>query len=142
MLLLENEHAFLEGPAGRLEIPLDDEIAWKFAMLFEGQCEGLGPSAAARKYDLSRQRYFQLLRAFQQGGSLALRSDKRGPKTQWRRTTELVRQVILHRFLDPGASVDVIAQKLRQCGTAISVRSVQRVLSDYGLQKKTLRGGA
>ena len=60
----------------------------------------------------------------------------RGPKHNYRRTDELVRQVIRHRFLDPEASADVIAQKLRQTGLPISTRSVERVIADYGLQKK------
>jgi hypothetical protein len=46
--------------------------------------------------------------------------------------------VIRHRFLDPEASAQVIGQKLRQAGQPISTRSVERVLEDYGLQKKTL----
>ena len=46
--------------------------------------------------------------------------------------------MIRHRFLDPDASAEVIAQKLRQTGFAISTRSVQRVIDEYGLQKKTL----
>lgn len=51
---------------------------------------------------------------------------------------EVVRQVIRHRFLDPDASAEVIAQKLSQVGSKISVRSVERVIEDFGLQKKTL----
>jgi len=43
-----------------------------------------------------------------------------------------------HRFLDPEASADVIAQKLRQTHFPISRRSVQRTIADLGLQKKTL----
>jgi hypothetical protein len=35
-------------------------------------------------------------------------------------------------------SAEVIAQKLRQTGFVISTRSVERVIEDYGLQKKTL----
>jgi hypothetical protein len=50
----------------------------------------------------------------------------------------VVRQVIRHRFLDAEASVEVIAQKLSQSGRKISQRSVQRVIEEYGLQKKTL----
>ena len=65
-------------------------------------------------------------------------SQKRGPKTNYRRTGELVRQVIRHRFLDPDASPDVIAQKLKQTGFVISTRSVERVIKEFGLQKKTL----
>ena len=62
---------------------------------------------------------------------------KRGPKTNSVRTDEVERQVIRHRFLDPDASADIIAQKLRQAGFAISTRSVERVIEKYGLQKKT-----
>jgi hypothetical protein len=46
--------------------------------------------------------------------------------------------VIRHRFLDPDASAEVIAQKLRQCEWPISTRSVERVIEQFGLQKKTL----
>ena len=53
-------------------------------------------------------------------------------------TDELIRRVIRHRFLDPDASAQVIAQKLCQSGFAISNRSVERVIAEYGLQKKTL----
>jgi hypothetical protein len=37
------------------------------------------------------------------------------------------------------ATAQVIAQKLQQTGHVISIRSVKRVIADYGLQKKTLR---
>jgi hypothetical protein len=42
-----------------------------------------------------------------------------------------------HRFLDPDATAEVIAQKIRQTGLQISTRSVERVIEDFGLQKKT-----
>jgi transposase len=105
-------------------------------MLFEGQCEGLGPSKAAEKFGMTRQRYYQILQQFKQYGAQALLSAKRGPKGNYRRNSEVVRQVIRHRFLDPQISPEVIAQKLVQCGFAISTRSVERVISEYGLQKK------
>jgi hypothetical protein len=106
-------------------------------MLVEGQCEGLGPTKAAEKYGLTYARYFQLRNAFLEFGLEGLHSKKRGPKTNYRRTDEVVRQVIRHRFLDPDASPEVIAQKLQQTGFTISIRSVQRVIELYGLQKKT-----
>jgi hypothetical protein len=87
---------------------------------------------------MSRSRYFQLLKLFEEQGFAALLPQKRGPKAPHIRTDEVVRQVIRHRFLDPDASADVIAQKLRQAGFAVSTRSVERVIADYGLQKKTL----
>ena len=126
------------GDHGTLAVVEDDDISRKLAMLIEGECEGVGPVKAAKKYGLSKQRYFQLRAAYQKSGATALLSKPRGPKTNYRRTDELQRQVIRHRFLDPDASADVISQKLRQTGFVISTRSVERVIADYGLQKKTL----
>lgn len=128
----------LVGPKGRLNVREDDEITRKLSMLIEGECEGLGPTRAARKFGFTKQRYFQLRTVFIELGAAALQSRKRGPKTHYRRTAEVVRQVIRHRFLDPRASAEVIAQKLSQSGWAISIRSVQRVIEEFGLQKKTL----
>ena len=129
----------LVGEKGSLPVAQTDEVTRKLAMLIEGQCEGLGASLAAKKFGYTKQRYFQLLHAYQEQGSAALSSRPRGPKRNYRRTDELVRQVIRHRFLDPEATADVIAQKLRQTGFPISTRSVERVIADYGLQKKTLQ---
>lgn len=123
---------------GALQVLHEDEVSRKLAMLIEGQCEGLGPSKAAEKYGFSKQRYFQLRQAYQKHGAQGLVSKLRGPKRNYRRTDELVRQVIRHRFLDPETSADVIAQKLRQTGFVISTRSVERAIAEYGLQKKTL----
>lgn len=137
MMSIDGKNRALHGPKGTLAVPEDDEITFKLAMLFEGQCEGLGPTAAAKRFGYSKQRYFQLLKAFREKGARALRSEKRGPKNNYRRTDEVVRQVIRHRFLDPDASAEVIAQKLNQRGWPIGIRSVQRVLEEFGLQKKT-----
>jgi transposase len=135
---LDQNAQHLVGAHGTLTLVEQDEVARKFAMLIEGQCEGLGPSRAAEKYGYTKQRYFQLLHAYEEQGSTALCNKPRGPKRNYRRTDELVRQVIRHRFLDPQASAEVIAQKLRQTGFVISIRSIARVIAEYGLQKKTL----
>jgi hypothetical protein len=124
------------GDDGVLQVPASDEVSRKLAMLIEGECQ-LGPLQAAQKFGFSKQRYFQLRQAFASRGALALIRQKRGPKHNYRRTDELIRQIIRHRFLDDEASPAVIAQKLRQAGWTISTRSVERVISDFGLQKKT-----
>jgi hypothetical protein len=69
----------------------------------------------------------------------ALEPLKTGPKSNYRRTWQATLQVMRHKFLDPEASPEVITQKLRQTHFPISLRSVQRVIADLGLQKKTLR---
>ena len=127
------------GPRGILPVSDDDEVGRRLAMLIVGQCEGRGATQAARQFHFSRPRYYQLLAAFEQEGALGLALEPRGPKTDYRRTEHIVRLVIRHRFLDAEASAEVIAQKLRQAGHIISQRSVERIIADYGLQKKTLR---
>ena len=136
MRIVRGQMSF-EGPQGILPVLEHDEIAIKLAMLCEGECE-TGPTRAAEKFGYSKQRYYQLLELFREGGAAALASRKRGPKTNYRRTAEVVRQVIRYRFLDPDASAAVLAQKLRQTGWSISTRSVERIVEEFGLQKKTL----
>jgi hypothetical protein len=126
------------GESGSLPVIEEDVIAQKLAMLIEGECEGLGPVKAAEKFGYSKQRYFQIRDLYTALGSEGLANKRRGPKSNYRRTGEVVRQIIRHRFLDPNASPAVIAQKLRQTGMKISVRSIERVIEDFGLQKKTL----
>lgn len=127
----------LFGPEGSLPVREDDEITLKLAMLFEGQCEGLGPVQAAQKFGYTRQRYYQILDQFKNHGAEGLKSLKPGPKGNYRRTDEVIRQIIRYRFLDPAMVPEVIAQKLNQNGYSIAMRSVERVISAYGLQKKT-----
>lgn len=135
---LDPQSLQIVGSAGSLTVPQDDEISLKLFMLLEGEVEGLGAIAAAAKFGFSKQRYFQLRSAYLERGAIALQSDKRGPKKRSRRTDEAVRQIIRQRFLDPDASAAVIAQKLRQSSLLISTRSVERVIAEFGLQKKTL----
>ncbi len=126
------------GPGGELAVHAGDEVTLKLAMLYSGECTDLGPLQAAASFGFSKQRYFQLRHLFNERGAVALQNHSRGPKTHYRRTDELVRQVIRHRFLDPDASPDVIAQKLRQAGFVIGTRSVQRVIEEFGLQKNSI----
>jgi hypothetical protein len=135
---LELPERRIVGPAGELIFPPDDVITPRVMMLLEGECEGLGAAAAALKHGITKQRYYQVLKEFKDGGASAIQPKRRGPKTNYVRTDEVEKQVIRHRFLDPDASADVIAQKLRQAGFQVSTRSVERVIEAYGLQKKTL----
>lgn len=128
----------LVGPHGSLPVPLDDEITLKLAMLYEGECEGLGASKAARKFGYSVGRYFQLLHLYQEGGAFALRSRPTGPKRCYRRTEDVARLVIQHRFQHPEDPADFIAVTLAEAGHKVSTRSVERILAEYGLQKRSL----
>jgi transposase len=137
MLHLDNQQGQLVGPAGFLSLSAHDEVTRKLAMLIAGECLGLGPGAAAKLFGYSKQRYFQLREAFHQQGAAALVNNTPGPGRAYRCTQEAVRQALRHRFLDPEASAEVIAQKLSQSGLPISTRSVERIIERFGFQKKT-----
>ena len=139
MVQFDPQRGTLVGPGGSLVVGEHDDVTRKIVMLIEGECEGLGPSQAAHKFSYTRQRYSQIRSAFREQGAAALVDRPRGPKRNYRRTSEVVRQVIRHRFLDPDATAEVIAQKLRQSGWVVSTRSVERVFAEYGLKKKTLQ---
>lgn len=138
MLEIRKQKLVLTGPKGTIPLQIDDEITRKLSMLFEGECEGLGVSEASTKFGFSRQRYYQLLHKLQTEGAGALKNKKTGPQANYIRTDEVIRQSIRHRFLDPEASPSVIAQKLIQSGYRVSIRTIERIISEYGLQKKTL----
>ena len=137
MLRFDVHQNLLRGPDGSLAVAPDDDVTCKLAMLIAGECLGLGPLTAANAFGYSKQRYVQLRDSFAERGAAALVNRKTGPQRNYRRTDEAVRQAGRHRFLDPEASPDVIAQRLRQAGVPISTRSVERIIEQFGLQKKT-----
>lgn len=106
-------------------------------MLIEGTY-GIGVKKSIEKYGYTEQRYYQLKKDFMEKGSEALIDQKRGPKDKHIRKKQVDMQIIRMRFLDPNASAAVITQKLNQTGIKISQRSVERTVTEYGLQKKTL----
>ncbi len=112
-----------------------DSLSVKLSMLIEGHCT-IGVQEAIKKYGYTEQRYYQLLLQYQEGGAHSLIDKKRGSDKQPVRTKDIVNQIIRLRFLDPFSSVDVIAQKLNQIGHKVSKRSVERTITEYGLQKK------
>jgi transposase len=132
-----NETVLVEGPAGSIQINKNDKVGVKLAMLFENQCLGVRATDVAKKYGYSRPCFYQIKNHFNAGGSEALREKKKGPSKNYKRTEIIVNQIIRLRFLDPDASASVITQKLKQMGFEISTRSVERTITEYGIQKKT-----
>ncbi|MDO8952726.1 MAG: hypothetical protein Q7U86_08890 [Draconibacterium sp.] len=114
-----------------------DSLSMKLSMLIEGHCT-IGVQEAIKKYGYTEQRYYQLLQKYQDGGAQALIDNKRGSDKQPVRTKETINQIIRLRFLDPFSSAGVIAQKLNQIGHKVSKRSVERTITEYGLQKKRM----
>jgi len=127
------------GPRGALPVAASDHQAQRFLMLLAGECWNGNITEVAEQFGLSRQRYYQLRKAYLAEGLAALQPHKSGPKSNYRRGDQVVRQILRYLYLDTAASPEVITQKLNQLGFRISLRTVHRVIADYGLQKKTLR---
>ncbi len=120
-----------------LNVSPTDAVAWKLLMLFEAASgKARSVKEIANEFGYTREHFYVIKRTFEERGSDGLRDMPQGPKTNYRRTNEVEKQIILHRFLDPEASCEVITQKMKQTGYTISQRSVERTINDYGLQKK------
>jgi len=129
---------FIQGLKGKiLEIDSDDKHAVKMAMLFEGNCT-IGVKEAIKKYGYTEPRYYQLLKLFKEKGSEGIRDKKRGSEKKPIRSEKVINQIVRMRYLDPDASTDVIAQKLNQMNFKVSKRSVERTITEFGLQKKRI----
>lgn len=134
---MANKSNFPDLDLHLLNVQEHDTVSRKMLMLIEG-VYGKGPKHSYEKYKFSEQRYYQLLKEFQLHGTASLIDQKRGPKKNSIRTEKIVQQIIRYRFLDPSASAMVITQKLKQTGFSVSLRSVERTIQEFGLQKKTL----
>lgn len=128
----------VEGLSGSFAIKSDDNLTKKLAMLMEVKCLGVRVKDAAKKYGITCSRYHQIKNIYKSGGSNALIEKQCGPKKNYVRTETVNNQIIRYKFLDPEMSAAVIAQKMRQSGYKISIRSVERAITELGLQKKTL----
>lgn len=133
---MKNSKFNFKGNHGQIAIKENDEVSKKLAMIIEVKCYGKPVKEVSKKYGYSRQRFYQILDDYQKEGAKGLRNKKRGPKENSKRKQNIVSQIIRFRFLDPKASTDVIVQKLNQVGIEISKRSVERTITEYGLQKK------
>ncbi len=120
-----------------LKINPADTIAWKLLMLIDGATsKGETIEQISHRYGYTREHFYKIKKNYEDKGSQALSDKAKGPKRNYKRTDEIEKQIIRHRFLDPDANSEVIAQKMNQTGHTISQRSVERTISEYGLQKK------
>jgi transposase len=129
----------IKGPAGQLPLRRDDEASTDLAMLIEGETSGRPLGEILEEFGRSRSTYYEKLRRFRELGVLGLLSNPPGPRNAWRRPLEVVRFIVTARLRDPDRSAPQIANDLSQLGHAVSVRSVERTLQQFGLTR-SLRG--
>jgi len=136
MALITVTKSEIVGPCGRLQLKEGDHAARKLVLLILGECLGEHVTDAAEACGYTRARYYQVQQDFLRGGTDALRRHKPGRTCNTVRTPDVEREIVRHVVLDPDAAARVVAQRMKQQGTDVSQRSVERTITEYGLQKK------
>ena len=125
----------IRGPGGVLPIGPKDEAAIDLVMLVAGETSGRPLEDVLRQFGRSRSTYYEKLRRFREGGLEGLLSRPPGPRSPWRRPIEVVRFIVTAKLRHPDRSAAAIAEELARLGHAVSVRSVERTLSQFGLTR-------
>ena len=116
-----------------LPVRADDTAARDLAMLIAGETSGRPLSEVLAEFDRSRSAYYEKLRRFRKEGLAGLMPLPPGPRKPWRRTMEVVAFIVGARVRDPGLGAQAIADQLARQGDDVSVRSVERTLTQFGL---------
>lgn len=129
----------IKGPGGSLTLRREDEAAVDLIMLVEGETSGRDLGDVLEKFGRSRSTYYEKLRRFRQGGLEGLLARPPGPRSPWRRPIEVVRFIVTTRLRHPDRTAAAIAEDLGRLGHSVSVRSVERTLSQFGLTRAPAR---
>lgn len=129
----------VKGPGGTLRIPADDVAAYDLAMLVQGETSGRPLEEVLAAFGRSRSTYYEKLHRFDEHGLAGLVPRPPGPQGPWRRPIDILRFVVSTRIRRPEQSAAAIAAELERLGHRISVRSVERTLSQFGLTRTPVR---
>jgi transposase len=129
----------IRGPGGILPIRPEDEAALDLVMLVEGETSGRELDDVLRQYGRSRSTYYEKLRRFREQGLEGLLSRPPGPRAPWRRPLEVVRFIVTTRLRHPEKGAAEIAEELGRHGHPVSMRSVERTLTQFGLTRAASR---
>src|SRR5512138_3629399 len=125
----------IRGPGGVLPLRPQDEAALDLVMLIDGETSGRPLDDVLRQYGRSRSTYYEKLRRFRDAGLEGLFSRPPGPRAPWRRPLEVVRFIVTTRLRHPERGASDIAEDLARHGHPVSVRSVERTLTQFGLTR-------
>lgn len=117
-------------------MPAEDEASVDLAMLIAGETSGRPLDEVLEAFGRSRSTYYEKLRRFRDQGVSGLLARPPGPRNAWRRPLEVLRFVVRARLRDPDRSAASIAEDLARQGHPVSVRSVERTLTQFGLTRR------
>jgi transposase len=129
----------IKGPGGTLPVRPDDEAVFDLVMLIEGETSGRDLDVILGEFGRSRSTYYEKLRRFREQGIEGLLPRPPGPRSPWRRPLEVVRFVVTTRLRHPERTAGEISEELGRLGHSVSVRSVERTLSQFGLTRPHAR---
>lgn len=129
----------IKGPGGALAVRAEDTAAIDLAMLIDGETSGRALDDVLAQYGRSRSTYYEKLRRFREQGLEGLLARPPGPRGPWRRSSDVIRYIVTARLRHPERTAGDIAADLDRQGHRVSVRSVERTLSQFGLTRGTVR---
>jgi transposase len=125
----------ISGPGGRLSLRRGDEASVDLHMLIQGETSGRPLDEVLVQFGRSRSTYYEKLRRFREHGLEGLLPRPPGPRSAWRRPLEVIRFVVTARLRDADRSAAAITADLGRLGHDVSVRSVERTLTQFGLTR-------
>jgi transposase len=132
----------IKGPGGTLRLRPNDSAVSDLVMLIEGETSGRDLDEILGEFGRSRSTYYEKLRRFREEGLEGLLPRPPGPRGPWRRPIEVIRFVVTSRLRDQSRTAGEIAEELARRGHSVSVRSVERTLSQFGLTRLNGRARA
>jgi transposase len=132
----------IKGPGGSLPLRDDDDAVVDLVMLIEGETSGRELEDVLQQFGRSRSTYYEKLRRFRDQGIEGLLARPPGPRGPWRRPIEVVRFVVTTKLRHPERPAAEIAGDLAARGHHVSVRSIERTLSQFGLTRAPVRTAA
>ena len=116
-----------------------DMLQVKYEMLRRVQIEGWSVTQAAAAFGFSRLSFYQHQQAFLQHGLSGLLPHKRGPKTGYKLTDEVIATLQTWLHDDPTLSSPMLAQRLaKRLKLSVHPRSIERALQRQSQKKRTL----
>ena len=108
-----------------------DKVQVKYEMLRTHAVDGQSVASAASAFGFSRETFYQTWRAFEEGGTVGLRDEKRGRHGPVKLTTELVDWVRRAAVEHPDWSGGTVAKRLAEAlGVVLHRRTVERLLAE------------
>ncbi len=125
----------IRGPGGTLTVRSDDVAAVDFLMLVDGETSGRPLEAVLADFGCSRSSYYEKLKRFREQGLGGLWPKPSGPRQPWLRSMEVVRFIVVARLKSPEKTAFAIVEELAGRGHRVSLRSVERTLTEFGLTR-------